>query len=199
MCISALGWPEGSVEEPWTAFSQKTCGGRFCQSRAAHKNAGSAPINALSCAGNQPQRCVRRRLRSVSLTTPPRYAAAPCFGFLPLLRSDELRAPPRRLRASQRAAEPLTRCLHGRAPRASTYGRNPRGNRRAQSVWQGRSLYPTASSQPTARSRAPARLRALERAPCRAPCRAPGPNPGLFPLRWADWRSASWDMRLIMR
>ena len=179
-------------------LSRKKRAGAVFAKVAAHKNAGCAPINALSCAGNQPQRCVRRRLRSVSLTTPPRYAAAPCFGSLPLLRSDELRAPPRRLRASQRAAEPLTRCLHGRAPRASTYGRNPRAAR-AIGLAGGRGLYPTASSQPTARGRAPARLRALERAPCRAPCRAPGPNPGLFPLRWADWRSASWDMRLIMR
>ena len=198
MCISTLGWPEGSVEEPWTAFSQKTCGGRFCQSRAAHKNAGSADSHALICAGNEPQRCVRRRLRSVSLTTPPRYAAAPCFGFYRCC-AQPVRA--RRRAAfvpSQLGAEPLTRCPHGRAPRASSYGRNPRAAR-AIGLAGGRGLYPTASSQPTARGRAPARLRALERAPCRAPCRAPGPNPGLLPLRWADWRSASWDMRLIMR
>ena len=168
MCISTLGWPEGSVEEAWTAFSQKPCGGRFLPKSSGAQKRGCARLQALICAGNEPQRCVRRRLRSVSLTTPPRYAAAAVFWFLPLLRSDELRAPPRRLRASQRAAEPLTRCLHGRAPRASTYGRNPRAPR-AIGLAGGRGLYPTASSQPTARGRAPARLRALERAPWRTP------------------------------
>ena len=110
-------------------------------------------------------------------------------------------------RCARAAAPPL--CHHSSAPNRSRAGHTVARlervrtaatlERRAQSVWQGRSLYPTASSQPTARGRAPARLRALERAPCRAPCRAPGPNPGLLPLRWADWRSASWDMRLIMR
>ena len=73
----------------------------------------------------------------------------------------------------QLGAEPLTRCPHGRAPRASSYGRNPRAAR-AIGLAGGRGLYPTASSQPTARGRAPARLRALERAPWRTP------NPGLL-------------------
>ena len=148
---------------------RKRAGARFCKSfERRHKNAGSAPIKALSCAGNEPQRCVRRRLRSVSSTPPRQTPRTAVFGFLPLLRSDELRAPPRRLRAPQLAAEPLTRCLHGRAPRASTYGRNPRGER-AIGLAGGRGLYPTASSQPTARGRAPARLRTLERAPWRTP------------------------------
>ena len=189
MCISTLGWPKGSVEEPWTS-SRKTCGEPVLQKLNAGTKRGSARSRALISAGNKPQRCVRRRLRSVSLTTPPRYAAAPCFGFYRCC-AQPVRA--RRRAAfvpSQLGAEPLTRRPHGRAPRASSYGRNPRAAR-AIGLAGGRGLYPTASSQPTARGRAPARLRALERAPCRAPCRAPGPNPGLLPLGWADWRSAS--------
>ncbi len=98
------------LRKPGRLSRKNRAGAVFCQSRAAHKNAGSAPIKALSCAGNEPQRCVRRRLRSVS-STPPRYAAAPCFGFT-------VAAP----RQTACGAAPPTTCHHSSAPNRSRAG-----------------------------------------------------------------------------
>ena len=117
MCISTLGWPEGSVEEPWTAFSQKPCGGRFCKAERRHKNAGSAPIKALICAGNEPQRCVRRRVRRVSSTPPrptPRTAALWFPTVAALRRTARAAAAPTCLTARRRTAHALS--TRSRAP-----------------------------------------------------------------------------------
>ena len=99
------------------------------------------------------------------------------------LRSDELRAPPRRRRAIT-ARRRTAHALSTRSRASSEFVR-PQPSSGARNRF-GRRPWPLSyrfSSQPTVRGRAPARLRALER----APCRAPWPYPSLR-LRRKRWR-----------
>ena len=115
-------------------FRAKPCGGRFCKSRAAHKNAGSAPIKHLVVL-----------VTSHSAASGAAYVASA---------SRRRRATPRRRvlvftvaalsRCARAAAPPL--CHHSSAPNRSRAGHTVARlervrtaatlERRAQSVWQ---------------------------------------------------------------